>query len=329
MGDAAAGDAAGAGAERAAAPSGGAMLHALGDRGGARSGGALPHVVVIVLNWCGYDDTAACLRSLAASDWPRQTVLLVDNGSPDGSGERLHRDFPELPYLQTGENLGYTGGNNRGFTWALAHGADHVVVLNNDTEVAPDCVRRLVEGAGAHPAVGLVAPKILVHDDPATLWFAGGDLALARGTGRHRGEGVAERAFAAGARPGDITFATGCCFLLTRAALEATGGFDEGYFAYNEDVDLSYVLRRRGFRLRYEPAARLTHKVPVVPQEPSPFQIRQRDRNRRRFVRLRLGPHRRLLFACWFYPTRVVHLARYLARGDRARASAVVRGALA
>jgi hypothetical protein len=286
----------------------------------------VPHVVVVVLNWCGYDDTAACVRSLLRGDWPRLTVLLVDNGSPDGSGDRLHHAFPTIPYLQTGANLGYTGGNNRGLAWARAHGADHVVVLNNDTEVAPDCVRRLVEAADAGSGVGLVAPKILVHDTPETLWYAGGDLALSRGTGRHRGEGVAERAFPRGDVATDVTFATGCCFLLTRAALEATGGFEEGYFAYIEDVDLSYVLSQRGFRLRYAPAARLTHKVPTSAQEPSPFQIRQRDRNRRRFARLRLAATRRARFACWFYASRLVHLARYAARADWARARAIIDG---
>ena len=287
------------------------------------------HVVVVVLNWCGEADTIACLDSLAASDWPRFTVLLVDNGSPDGSGARLHARFPALPYLQTDANLGYTGGNNRGIAWAMERGADHVVVLNNDTEVEPDCLRRLVEVAEADARVGLVAPKILVHGAPDTLWYAGGELALARGTGRHRGEGELDASFAPGHRASDASFATGCCFLITRAALAATGGFDDAFFAYNEDVDLSWRLQRAGFRLRYEPAARLYHKVPVRPQEPSPFQIVQRDRNRRRFVRLRLGVTARARFVAWFYPTRAVHLARYLLRGDRARAAAIVKGALA
>jgi hypothetical protein len=287
------------------------------------------HVVIVVLNWCGEADTAACLESLAATDWPAVTVLLVDNGSSDGSGARLHARFPDVPYLQTGANLGYTGGNNRGFAWALERGADHVVVLNNDTEVEPDCVRRLVEAAEADPRVGLVAPKILVHGAPDTIWYAGGDLALARGTGRHRGEGVRDASFAPGQRPGDVSFATGCCFLITRAALQATGGFDDSFFAYNEDVDLSWRLRQAGFRLRYVPGARLYHKVPVAPLEPSPFQITLRDRNRRRFVRLRLGVLGRTRFVAWFYPTRAVHLARYVLRGDRARAAAILKGALA
>lgn len=287
---------------------------------------AVPHVVVVILNWCGEADTAGCIRSVLASTHPRLTPLLVDNGSPDGSGARLHAAFPDVPYLQTGRNLGYTGGNNAGFAWARAQGADHVVVLNNDTEVDPDCIARLVRAAEADAAVGAVAPCIVVHDAPDRIWYAGGDLALARGTGRHRAAGARTAAPTPADAPEAITFLTGCCFLVTRRALDTVGGFEDSYFAYNEDVDLSWRLLDHGFRLVYEPRARLSHKVPVDDPDPSPFQIVQRDRNRRRFVRLRLGATARARFAAWFYPTRVAHLLRYLARRDWPRARAIWDG---
>ncbi len=292
----------------------------------AGTGRRTPAVTVVVLNWCGEADTAECLRSLVAATHDALTVLLVDNGSPDGSGERLRRAFPELPFLQTGKNLGYTGGNNRGIAWALARGADHVVILNNDTVVEPECIARLVAVAESDPTVGAVAPKILVHGAPDRLWYAGGDLALARGTGRHRGEGERDGRDDEAAGPTPVSFMTGCCFLITRVALDRVGGFDDGYFAYNEDVDLSYRLLAAGLRIVYEPRARLYHKVPVGAVEPTPFQIVQRDRNRRRFAALRLGPLGRARFAAWFYPTRAVHLARYAARGDWARVRAVWGG---
>jgi hypothetical protein len=201
-----------------------------------------------------------------------------------------------------------------------------VVVLNNDTVVEPECIARLVAAAESDPTVGAVAPKILVHGAPDRLWYAGGDLALARGTGRHRAEGERDARLDERDGPTPVSFMTGCCFLITRRALEVVGGFDEGYFAYNEDVDLSYRLLAAGFRIVYEPRARLYHKVPVEPTEPSPFQIVQRDRNRRRFAALRLGPLERARFAAWFYPTRAVHLARYAARADWERVRAVWGG---
>jgi hypothetical protein len=282
-----------------------------------------PHVVVVILNWCGEEDTAACVRSALASDYPRATVLLVDNGSPDGSGARLRDAFPDVPYLQTGANLGYTGGNNRGFEWALAQGADYVVVLNNDTELDPHCLSWMVRAAESDPTIGGVAPHILVHGGDV-VWYAGGDLSEARGAGLHR---LDPRP----ASPDDaslqaISFMTGCCFLLTRRALEAVDGFEESFFAYNEDTDLSWRLAQAGFRMVYEPRALLTHKVGDRPEEPSPFQIVQRDRNRRRFVRLRFGTAARARFAAWFYPTRLVHLGRYAARRDWARCRAVWHG---
>ena len=293
------------------------------------STGAGQAVVAVVLNWCAEDDTAACLESLARSDWPALTTLLVDNGSPDGSGDRLHARFPALPYLQTGANLGYTGGNNRGFAWALEHGADYVLVLNDDTVVAPDCVRRLVEAAesatrgGAR--VGGVSPKILYHDAPDRVWFGGGDFSSMRALGLHRGELRADEP-ARDRGVERITFMTGCCFLVPAPVLRAAGGFAEEFFAYVEDVELSLRLARAGYALLYEPRARVLHRIAPEPPRSSPFQIRQRDRNRRRLVRRHYGPAERLGFAVWFYPTRAVHLLRYAAARDWERARAQWEG---
>lgn len=283
-------------------------------------------VVVVVLNWCRESDTVACLQSVLASDHDGVTPLLVDNGSPDGSGERLHRAFPEVAYLQTGENLGFSGGNNRGIAWALERGADFVLVLNNDAVLAPDCISRLVAAARATPRVGAVTPKILAFDAPERIWYAGGDASLVRLAGRHRRAGERDDAAKDPAAPEPVSFVTGCCLLLTPAALDAVGGFDESYFAYVEDLDLSLRLERAGFAALYEPRARCLHRVPPPADEPTPFQIAQRDRNRRRLAAARLSPARRLLFRLWYYPTRLVHLAHYVVRGDRARARAIVDG---
>jgi len=285
-----------------------------------------PPVTAVVLNWCGEEVTRECLASLLAADYPALTILLVDNGSPDGSGERLHSAFPGIAYLQTGANLGYTGGNNRGIGWALDRGAEYVLVLNNDAVVEPTAVTRLVEAAGAGAQVGAVAPKILYFAAPDRIWFGGGSVSRVRGLGVHRGRGERDDPTKNETLEG-ITFVTGCCCLLSADALRGVGAFAEDFFAYVEDVELSLRLARAGYRLVYQPAARVLHRVPLgVESAPSPFQIVHRDRNRRRLAHRHFGRLDRIRFAGWFYPTRLVLLAQYAGSGDWPRARAVWRG---
>ena len=281
-----------------------------------------PKVTVVVLNWCNEDETAACLESLAESRYPALSILLVDNGSTDGSGDRLAARFPSIPYLQTGSNLGYAGGNNRGFDVALAGDADFIFVLNNDTTVDPNCVDLLVRAAQETNAAA-VAPQILYYDDPSRVWYAGGVMSRMRALGLHVGE---NQPIDPNQRRAPITFLCGCAFLIRADVLRSVGGFDESFFAYAEDVELSIRLLSSGFHLIYEPAARVLHRIePAAP--PTPFQILQRDRNRRRIVRRHYGALERLQFALWFYPTRMVHALRYAAGADSARARAIWDGA--
>lgn len=282
-------------------------------------------VTAIVLNWCGEEDTAACLRSLQASDYPALDILLVDNASPDSSGERLREAFPDLAYLQTGKNVGYTGGNNRGIERALSDGADYLLILNNDTVVEAECVTRLVQAARSTAGVGAVGPKILYFDAPGLIWFGGGKLSSVRAIGRHRLQGMPDRR-GAEERTEEVSFLTGCCLLIPANVLREMGGFEDDFFAYAEDVELSLRLTSVGYHLVYEPTARVFHRVPTNPVHPSPFQIVQRDRNRRRLARRRYSAPERLGFALFFYPSRVLRALQYLFRGDGARAGAIWRG---
>ena len=93
----------------------------------------MPRVTVVVLNWNGLADTLECLNSLVRLDYPTHEVVVVDNGSTDGSVQVFREQFPMATVFETGENLGYTGGNNAGLRHALAQGADYVLLLNNDT----------------------------------------------------------------------------------------------------------------------------------------------------------------------------------------------------
>jgi len=274
-----------------------------------------------VLNWCGEEDTAACLESLAASRYERLTVLLVDNASPDGSGARLHERFNNIAFLQTGSNLGYTGGNNAGIRWALTRDAQYVLVINNDAIVDPDCIATLVGVAEGRPDAAVIAPRIMYFDAPERTWFGGGVLSRMRALGLHRQSRNGTRAVE------PITFFTGCCFLARADVMAATGAFDDSFFAYVEDAELSLRLVRGGYALLYAPAALAYHRVSTFAEPASAFQVRQRDRNRRRLVGRHYGPADRLRFAVWFYPTRLLHAARYALTGNLGHLKAQLDGA--
>lgn len=282
-----------------------------------------PRVTAVVLNWCNEADTAACLESLLESRYDQLGVLLVDNGSTDDSGRRLQARFQSVDYLQTGANLGYAGGNNRGIERAIASGTEFVLVVNNDTVLDRDCISELVSAAQQSGA-SIVAPQIRYFDEPERIWYGGGDLSRFRALGLHRDVDKLARHDESRST---VTFVTGCCFLSRASVFSTHGGFDEQFFAYVEDAEWSVRLARAGERMTYEPRARVLHRTGRGGSE-TPFQIRQRDRNRRRLVQRHYGVRERIGFFAWFYSTRAVHLSAYFLRGDWERVRAIVDGAL-
>ena len=272
----------------------------------------LASVVAVVLNWSAEELTSECINSLERSQYSRLRILLIDNGSSDGSGERLHARFPTIPYLQMGQNLGYGVANNRGIEWALAHGADYVLVVNNDAVVLPGAIGRLVDAANSEEDVAIVAPFIGYHDDPETGWYAGGDFSLLRGLGVHRVACPVEGL----TKPEEISFATGCVCLISARAIRDVGAFAEDFSAYVEDAEFCVRLRRAGYRILFEPRAKALHHTPRLEDDPAAYKIRLRDRNRRRLIRRHFGLPVRIPFLVRFYVTRLALLMRYTVRRD-------------
>lgn len=216
-------------------------------------------VWIIVVNWNQRQMTLECLTSLRALTGCH--VLLVDNGSTDGSADAVRAAFPEVEVIETGANLLYAGGNNAGMTRALSAGADYVVLLNNDTLVDPESMSRLRAAMDADPRSGIAGPKILYADAPDRIWYAGGEMSFWRGEVWHRGIREVDRGQFD--RPCETGYVTGCCLMIRREALERVGLLDESYRMYGEDLDLCVRVRRAGYSIRYEPAARIWHKISV------------------------------------------------------------------
>jgi GT2 family glycosyltransferase len=219
-----------------------------------------PHVAVVVLSWNGRDDTERCLHSLARVTYEPLTLVVVDNGSSDGSAEMVRSEFPETVLVENGANLGFAGGMNAGIHRALELGADAVVLLNNDTEVDPAFAEALVAAAQARPDAGALSAKIYFRDRPDHIWYAGARFDPRRGyNGRHVGYG--EQDSARFAQVAETERACGAAMLVTREALDHVGLLDEDLFAYVEDAEWSLRARRAGYRVLVVPESRVWHGV--------------------------------------------------------------------
>jgi GT2 family glycosyltransferase len=218
-----------------------------------------PLVFLVVLNWNGFEDTVECLESCRAISYPRLRLLVVDNGSVDGSEEKLRERFPDVELVQTGRNLGFAGGNNVGIRRALEQNAEYVLLLNNDTVVDEGFVAALVRTAQSDAAIGMLCPKIYRFDPPDVLWYAGGYIIEWLGWGKHRGDGV--RDVGQFDTVEEINRPTGCALMVSSALCDRVGLLGEEYFLYCEDLDWGLRARKSGFKVVYDPGSRVWHKV--------------------------------------------------------------------
>jgi GT2 family glycosyltransferase len=217
-----------------------------------------PLVYAVTLNWNRAGETLECLSSLARQTYPRLSLLVVDNGSTDDSVSRIGRDFREVAILRNSCNLGFAAGFNLGIRYALEHGAELVLVLNNDTWVDPSMLSLLVT-AMDDPQLGAVSPVIYSAARPERIWSVGGrchPLTVEWSDKRQDQRVTADwPAFL------DRDYLVGCAILFRRELLERIGLFDEGFFMYYEDSDISLRARQAGFRLGIVRDARMWHKV--------------------------------------------------------------------
>lgn len=249
---------------------------------------SVPRTVIVVLNWNGRQDTLACLESLRAIEPGPHEILVVDNGSEDGSEEAIRSAYPELPFLQTGSNLGFAGGNNAGIAWALKRGADHVLLLNNDTLVEPDFLRHMLARAQADPQVGVVGASIAYADHPQRLWaYGGGRFDVSSGWVRHVQRPLPDAQLKT--QGNRHFYVTGCTMMLRRELLEQVGSLDTSYFHFCEDVDLCVRAQAAGWKVVVAGDARLLHKVSATTRVSSPLFLYYNLRSRLSLVR-RHGP---------------------------------------
>jgi len=220
-----------------------------------------PKVFIILVNYNGEDDTVDCLKSLDNLIYKNHEILLVDNASKNQAEflSEVQEKFPQIKTFAQRENTGFAGGNNVGIDYAMLHEADYILLLNNDTIVAPDFLNILVDVSKENPEGGLLTPKIYFHDKPNVIWHA-----------------VCKFSWMGGGRPmqymevddkvekRDVLktqYVSGCAMLIKKDVIKKIGKLHEDFFMYYEDTDFSLRAKKEGFELMYVPGSHIWHKV--------------------------------------------------------------------
>ena len=215
-------------------------------------------IVIVLLNWNGKRDTIQCLRSLELVRGPHFQPIVVDNGSTDGSIEEIRGAFPTIPIFAMGANLGFAAGNNYGIEWALRKHAEWILLLNNDTTVAPDVLTEFLAAAKERPEAKILGAKILRMNDPERNDHLGGKWQPELGEFVSLAAGEVDTPYY-DMEP--VDYVCGAAMFIHRSVPEAIGLLEPRFFLFWEETDYCFRAKREGFEVWTAPRARVWHKV--------------------------------------------------------------------
>ena len=261
-----------------------------------------PLVSVIVVNWNGLADTLECLDSLLTCHFPPSCpVIVVDNGSAEGEAQALRSEYPG-GRAGDGAQLRLHRGQQRRDQTRARPGANYILCLNNDTSSPSTFWSRLVVALEQDREAGIATGAVFYTDRPEQLSALGNWVDLSEvgpaGTSMRITRSAAHNCRWRRRQVAEVPAVTGCVLLMRRAVAEATGGFDDAFFAYMEDIDLCLRARRLGWRCLAVPASRVWHKIgSTTGGENFATAMHYGIRNSRRLVRRHGTPRERRLFA--------------------------------
>jgi GT2 family glycosyltransferase len=232
-----------------------------------------PEISVIIVNWNGEDVLSRCLESLAAQTFRDFEIILIDNGSNDGSMDGLEARWPEVRVFQQEQNIGFAAANNLGARHACGK---WLALLNNDAFPYMGWFAALLSAADQHPEYTFFASRLLMADDPNRI-DGTGDACHVSGVvwnRQHR-----HPAYQADSQTHEVFSPQGAAAFIRRDVFLEVGGFDESYFSYHEDIDLAFRLRLQGHHCLYVPDALVYHKGSHTTGKGSDFMVRYGHRN--------------------------------------------------
>tara|TARA_B110000977_G_scaffold24253_1_gene29509 strand:+ start:103 stop:1014 length:912 start_codon:yes stop_codon:yes gene_type:complete len=216
-----------------------------------------PKIAIIIINWNTYQLTFNCLKSLEACTYKNKIIFFVDNGSKDGSGDKIALEFPDINYIQNEINEGFTGANNIALKVILKQNFDYVLLLNNDTEVKPNFLTHLEASMNFDENLAATQPLILDFPNKNTIWNAGGSFNSFFGLSKTRFKGMIYKPKLK--IDTSTEWISGCCILVKIAVIHEVGLLDNRFFAYFEDVDWSIRMTNLGYKLGVVPKSIIYH----------------------------------------------------------------------
>lgn len=219
----------------------------------------MPLVFVITLNWNRKYDTEECVDSLLQMTYPNFEVVVVDNGSEDGSVEYLKEKFGDKIHIVANEkNLGYSEGFNSGINYGMERGAHYFLIVNNDTKIDKEALTELVRVAETDPKIGFVSGKVYFYDRPEVIQTVGKRSHPITLVGPHVGAGEVDKGQYDEIK--EYEFIDDVFLLVRREVVEKIGGYDKIFFLYWEETDWCARLRKAGYKILYTPHAKIWHK---------------------------------------------------------------------
>lgn len=250
--------------------------------------GLAPRIAAVVLNYRTSDHSWLAVRSIEASR-DRANVIVVDNGSNDGSIERLTSSLPRCEVLALGRNLGFSGGCNAGIRHSLRMGAEFVLLVNSDVVLSPHAIGALCRAADANPRAGILAPILLSREEPDRIASAGIRFSPSTGRMRHVLAGQSISMLPPGSAYA-VDAVSGCVVLIRRSVFEQAGFLDEQFFFSFEDIEFCLRARRAGFDVLGVSEAIAYHEGGRSIGRMSPDRVYYAARNHLRLVAMNAGP---------------------------------------
>jgi len=283
-----------------------------------------PELAVILVNYNNEEDTISCLESINNQTFDKFITIVVDNGSEPRSYDAVRSRFDFPIYLRNDANQGFTGGNNRGIEYALDRDVEWILLLNNDTELAPDFLGNFLDAANDLPnGIGVVGPTIHTYGSDE-IWSAGGTINRLTAT-----TGSLHEAGRPTERWTEVDLVAGAALLARAGVFETVGLLDEEFFIYYEETEFCARVRRANWRVAYVPVDGVYHKETTTYSHDT-FSEYYLTRNRFLYQQKTAPTHVRVFFYLYYLIRWVFVQSLYLAfvKQTRSAARATLRGAV-